>query len=117
MSYIGHPRETFVAVIASGGTDSTVVNLGPYKLVALEMPTGWDAASLSFLATLDGTNFYAVEKTDGSLYSVTVEASKWYVFDLNEATLLAGLQSFKLKASAAQSGGERTFKLIGIMSR
>lgn len=58
--------ETVTATIASGQSLSAQVNLGDKQLVAIVMPSGWDAADLTFQASADGgTTWGELFATDG----------------------------------------------------
>ena len=47
-------------VIASGQSESSVLNLVSETIVGIYMPVAWDAADLVFRASQDGTDFVDV---------------------------------------------------------
>lgn len=54
-----------VATIASGSALSSAVNLRGRILVGLVMPGGWNAADLTFQASLDGATWREFSTVDG----------------------------------------------------
>jgi hypothetical protein len=106
-------------VISSGTSLSGPVLLGGGVIVTLQMPSGWDAAVLTFEGSLDGTNFGPVLDDAGVELQIasSVPASAARVV-VNAAILekLAGLYAFKIRSGTSsvpvnQSAG-RTFRVL-----
>ena len=104
--------ETLTCTIENGGSLSGAVDLGGRKLVAIVMPSGWDAAGMTFQASPDGVNFFNVY--DGATErNLTVAAS--YYSALNIADWV-GIRWVKIRsgtaASAVNQTAERTLTLV-----
>lgn len=92
---------------------SVAVNLGGRVLTGIVMPTAWTAANISFLASVDGTNFYALESVaiDGTITALAITspaASKHYAIDV---TQWYSVRWLKIATSAGQAA-DRTIKLV-----
>lgn len=104
------------AVIANGASLSAEVDLEGYKIVAVQMPAGWDAAALTFQASAtSGGTFGNVYDDSGTEVSATVAASRVVGMDYI-AGALAALRFIKLRSgtsgSAVNQTAERTLTLI-----
>jgi len=105
------------ATIASGGTLSAEVDLGrPYETLLVVVPT-IDAAQINFLVAekTGGTfqNLHVTDPADGGDNKV-ISASGTGSFTW--VVPLGGLQFIKVQASAAQTGGARSFRVCGARS-
>jgi hypothetical protein len=105
--------EPIPATIAASGSVSDDVNLGGRVLVGIEMPTAWTAASITFQASFDGTNFFDVYDGAGSEVSGTAGASQFIT--MNPATLY-GIKVIRVRsgtsAAAVNQAAERVINLI-----
>lgn len=99
------------ATIASSGTVSDAVTLGQGDvLVGIEMPSGWDAANITFQNSIDGTtNFIAVNDADGNAVTVTSPAADKFI--ALSPVGIGGLATIKIVSSATQTA-ERILKLV-----
>jgi len=69
------------ATIGTGTALSAEVPLGEKTLVGILMPAAWDAASLTFQATTDDTNFAELQDGAGGAISFTVSAGVFVAVD------------------------------------
>lgn len=109
---ISEAVERKTAVIESGGSLSGAVDLGGRKLVAIVMPSGWDAAGMTFQASPDGVTYYNVY--DGSTErEVDVAASYYSALSIAD---WVGIRWLKVRsgtaASAVNQTAERTLTLV-----
>ena len=104
--------ETTTVVIANGESLSGAKDLRGRKLVAIIMPDTWTAASLTFQASVDGTNYFNVY--DGSSER-TLSVSASYYSALNIADWV-GFRYLKIRSGTAgtpvNQGGARTLTLV-----
>lgn len=93
-------------VIASGGTESNWVRISP---------TLGQFAGIIWPSPLDGTIMAVQCSVDGGATPVKVEDITFAVSTYQElaTSKYRGVKLIRLKAATAQSGGERTMKLIG----
>ena len=104
--------ETATATIANGASLSGVIDLGGRKLVAIDMPASWTAASLTFQASIDGTNFDNMY--DGATErSVTVAASYYSMLNIGD---WIGVRYLKIRSGTSgtpvNQGGARVLTLV-----
>lgn len=83
-------------------------------LVAIIMPGTWTAASLTFQASNDGTNFYNMINTSGDEVTVTSPAAdEWVAI---APTDFAGVEYLKVRSgtsgSAVAQGGDRVLTFV-----
>lgn len=64
----GYQRTTVPVTILTGQSLSGTADIGTHRLIGIEMPAAWDAASLTFSVSEDGVTFR-------DLYSTTVEVA------------------------------------------
>lgn len=102
--------------ITSGTSLSSEIDLGnspPTALVALEMPTGWDAASVTFQVSTDGTNFFNFYDDAGVEVAMTVAASR--VIRMIPS-LFAGIRKLKIRSGTSgapvNQTADRVFKAV-----
>lgn len=101
--------------IANGGTESSELDLSDAVLVALQMPSGWTAADITFKARPDDrATAQTVKRGDGTTTAIaaltvkTPSANDYIV--LNPADT-AGLKYVTLVSSASQ-GAERQIRAV-----
>jgi len=99
------------ATIAINTATSTIVDLHGKFLVGLVMPSGWDAADISFQCALGAEETVGGDTTFNDLYDdagvrvkVVVTASKHVCFRNDLRSLFRGVRHFKI-LSANTSGG------------
>lgn len=102
--------------IANGASLSSEVDLGGYALTAIQMPTAWTAASLTFqAATASGGTFQDVYDDLGNEITVQAAASRCIGIDA-VAGALAPLRFIKIRsgtsATPVNQGADRTLILI-----
>lgn len=102
------------ATIASGASLSDAIDIGTGELVGIVMPAAWTAADITFAATIDGTNFLAVNDAAGSEVSVVSPAADKFII-LSYAGV-KGLNKVKIRSGTVGSpvvqGGSRTITLL-----
>lgn len=101
------------AVIAQNETDSTEIDFRNYKYMAIQMPAGWDAATLTIKgsATAGGTKQTITNDAGVAFPAMTVAANGIYAIDLH-ALKIAAIPYLALVASAAQTTAARTIKVM-----
>jgi hypothetical protein len=104
--------ETRTLGIAINTALSEAIDLGGRKLVAIVMPSGWDAASLTFQASPDGVTYYNVYDS-ATERSLTVDVSRFLHVDMED---WLGVRFLKLRSGTAATPVDqtaaRTFTLI-----
>lgn len=86
------------AAIANGQTTSGAVWVGGKVPVALQMPAAFTGTAVTFLGSVDGVTYQAIEP-GGAAYSVSVAASKTVPL---VAVYFAGFAYLKLVSNAAE---------------
>jgi hypothetical protein len=76
------------AVIATGASESAIVDLGGLHLAAILMPAAWTAASITILTSYDGANFFPAYDSAGNEITLTVAASRLVVMDFSQTIAL-----------------------------
>lgn len=104
--------ETRTVTIANGASLSDAVDLGGRKLVAIDMPASWTAASLTFQASVDGVTFDNVY--DGATERALIVGASYYSA-LNIGDWV-GFRHLKIRSGTAgtpvNQGGARTLTLV-----
>lgn len=97
--------------IAASASLSNAVYIGGNRLVAIEMPSAWTAAKLTFQASWDGTTFTEVLVGSAAL-ELTVAAAQTIMLDV----LFTGALYVKARSGTAASpvnqGADRLVRLI-----
>jgi hypothetical protein len=71
--YQGQFNPANAATIAISTTTSSAINLAGFDLCGIQMPAAFTGATISFLASVDGTTYQALHNTvAGTLLSYTV---------------------------------------------
>lgn len=104
--------ETRTAEIASGGTESGVINIQDYAIAGVITPSALTGTALTFkaCATKDGT-FVDVYDSDGNQVSATATASRAIGLSASEADALAPWQWVKIVSNASE-GADRSLTLV-----
>lgn len=107
-------RSLTLAVITSGVSLSTAVNIDPYRLVGIAMPATWTAANLTFQASHDnGTTYNNLYDDLGTEMTVTAAASRYITLD---PAVFAGINYLKVRSGTSgtpvNQGGDRTITLV-----
>lgn len=99
--------------IASGASLSAAVNLGEYRLTGIEIPATFGPTTLTFQASVNGTDWFNLYDASGTEKSVTVAVSRRVI--LSPADFY-GIQYLKVRGGTSGSpttvGGDRVIKLI-----
>ena len=69
------------ASITSGQSLSASVDIKDQPIVAIQMPSTWTTANLTFQGSSDGTNFFNVYNMEGDEFTVTVATSRYVVLN------------------------------------
>lgn len=96
-------RITVKVTILNGQSLSSEVNLNGLEIVGVEMPAGWDAASITLAALVaDGTTFGKVQNEAGTEFTVTSPAAGLYIALSNAVTgVVKGLGRVKVRSGTA----------------
>lgn len=104
------------ATIAINTSLSAAVNLEHNDLFAIEMPSAWTAAVLTFQGSYDGATFLDLYDDAGTEISFTVDASRYVL--IRTPAQFFGLKQVKVRsgtsAAAVNQGVARTVNLIVI---
>ena len=109
---ISQGLETRIVTIANGASLSDAIDLGGRKLVAIDMPAAWTAASLTFQASADGTTYDNLY--DGATErAVVVGASYYSALNIGD---WVGVKFLKVRSGTAGSpvnqAAARTITLV-----
>jgi hypothetical protein len=118
MSY-GTDRTVVPVVIANGTSLSADVNVNGRTIVGIQMPAGWDTASITFAAltrSASGTDTYGkVQDQGGTEVVVTAPAADTYVA-IAPTQAVVGLGRIKVRSGVAATPvnqpAERTLYLV-----
>lgn len=103
-------QDSHGVIIASSGTVSTIAELQGQFVVGLQMPAGWDAASLTVQAARQGSDvFYTLYDEAGTAKTLVVDASRNIILDPADFMLASRV---KLISSAMQTSERELFILI-----
>jgi hypothetical protein len=95
------------ASIPAGATGlSDVIDLGGHVLVAIQMPSTWTAADLTFQVSLDGVTFNNLYDDEGNEVKLTVAASR--VVAIGEPALMWHSGKIKLRSGTAALAVDQT---------
>lgn len=107
------------AIIPNGQSESNAIDISGGVILALQMPDAWTTAALSFLGSVDGTNFYPVYDDYGT--EVTVASGNVpvnggrVITNSQQLEKLAALRAIKLRSgvngAAVAQGAERRWKV------
>jgi hypothetical protein len=104
--------ERLTATIANGESLSGAVDLGGRKLVAIDMPAAWTAASLTFQASPDGVTYDDLYD-GGTERALTVAASRYLAQNIGD---WVGVRWLKIRSGTSgtpvNQGGARTLTLV-----
>ena len=87
-------------IIAAGQTESEVLDLDNQRLLAVRVPTGWTAATISFKGTIEGGELYPLY-IDNTEISITVAPDRYVLVD---PAHFFGFEQIILVSSVAQIG-------------
>lgn len=98
------------AVIASGETDSSVVNMSNFTLAAVEIPASMTSTALTFNVGSSSASVAPLKDMTDSAVSVTISnTAAVYRLDANDFN---GFQYVQVVAGSSE-GAARTLKLYG----
>lgn len=98
-------NSTTTATITSGQAVSAGVDLGEQRLAGIILPAGWDAASLSFQTSIDGTNWVELADTSGLIGVAAPAVGRMMMVD--PATFY-GVRWLKVRSGTAASPVNQT---------
>lgn len=105
--YAGQMNPALATTIANGQTKSAVVNLNGFTLVGILLPAAFTGTALTFEASIDGSNFFPVKKSDGNSVSYTVAQGTFVAVDPKD---FYGVQYLKVVSGTSEAGA-RTLNL------
>lgn len=118
ISVVGSPK-AYTVTIAAGASQSDMITVdGQINGFAIEMPTAWTAAGITFLGSHSPTGtFYKIVGDTGTELSISATANQ--VVAVDTATKVQALRAFKyikIRSGTADSpvnqSAERTLYLI-----
>ncbi len=103
------------ATIASGQSLSGEVDIGNKLLVGIWMPSGWDAAAMTFQVSPDGGTTWLELQSASAVVSYTVAAGQFIGVD---PTIWRGVMSLKVRSGTfgapVNQTANRTITLITV---
>lgn len=95
--------------ITSGQSLSNVLDVSSHRIVAIDMPSGWDSANLTFQASAEVSDTSAVPAATydnvydgtGTELAVTAAASRYVVLTTAQKDALRGVRSLKIRSGTA----------------
>ena len=106
---------THTVTIPNGEAVSGAIEVGGNPVVGILMPDTWTAASLSFKASIDGTNYFPLNDDAGSEYTATVAVDTYHVIDMSNTL---GAKYIKLvsgtNATPVNQGAERSIEVVAL---
>lgn len=99
--------------IANGEALSGGINMGGSRLFAIIMPAAWTAAGLTFMASVDGTNYYDLYTYNGIEFAAAAAADRYIVL---EPEVFAAIKYIKVRsgtsATPVNQGADRTLTIV-----
>jgi hypothetical protein len=115
------PTKAVTATIANGAALSGAVDLGQNRLFAVQMPTTWTAAGLTFQASSDGITYFNVfddSSVPGTFIETTWTAAASQYQVVASPAKWIGIRWLKIRSGTAgvpvNQGGARTLTVIGV---
>jgi len=96
--------------ITNGASDSEVIDLRGVTFTGFITPAALTGSSVSFLGSLDNTNFYLVRKPDGAEQSVTLNGAG--IYKVSPADFL-GVTFLKIRSNAAEAAERQLVAISG----
>ena len=107
--------ETLNVTITSGAAVSDTANVRGRDVVGIVMPSGWDAAALTFRVSVDGANFADAYTTGGTEISYTVGAVRFIPV---QGGTFSGMQGLALRSGTVGTPVNQTAdRTLGIVVR
>lgn len=108
------PSRKHTATIASGASLSNSIGIQPtYTLAGIQMPAAWDAASLTFQGSFDGTTYG--DLYDNAGIEITIPAAAGRIIPIADSTLRT-MPYLKIRSGASATPvaqtAERTITLF-----
>ena len=91
--------------IAGAAAVSTGVQINNIDIVGLEMPAGWDAASITLQASRDGAAWFNVYDQFGTELTLTTAASRYIAIP---PSLLAGVGYIRIRSGTSATPVNQT---------
>ena len=106
---------TQTAVIAQSASLSGAIAIGEKVAIGILMPAAWDAANLTFQASVDGVNFSNVYDSSGNELTVTAAAGRYIELD---PSVFVGINQIKLRSGTSGSPVNQTAaRTLSILTR
>lgn len=109
------PQKTKEVTIAISTSLSPAIEIDFFRVAAIVMPSGWDAANLTFQASADGITYNNLYDDAGNEITVTAAASRHIGLDAVAAEL-SGCPWLKIRSGtsgvAVNQTAARTLKLV-----
>ena len=104
---------------ADDGTLSGAIDLGGNRIFAIQIPSSWTAADITFDGSASGATYAPVYYGDDSELVIQAAASRYVVLTAAQAAALLGLRYLKVRSGTngspvQQAGGPLTVDLITI---
>jgi len=99
--YKGLTNPNYTATIASGQQVSSKINLGGFSLVGIILPAAFTGTSLTFLASVDNTNFFPIyTTTSGTQLSYTVAQGHYVAINPQD---FYGVQYLEIQSGSSEA--------------
>ncbi len=89
--------------IAAGSSLSSSARVDEGTVVAIVMPSAWDAANITFQASQDGTNWLNVHNEAGDEVTATAAAGRYIVLmaDAADQVVLSSMRYLRLRSGTS----------------
>lgn len=106
-----------IALITNGTSLSSAIDLGSSRLFAIQIPSSWTTANLTFQASADGAVYANLFDSTGTEVTVNAAASEYIVFAV-PATWL-GIRYLKVRSGTSgtpvNQAADRNINLISVV--
>ncbi len=107
--------ETIAGAILNGTSLSAAIALGTKGLCGIAMPAGWDAAGLSFQASVDGGTTWLEMQSVSAAIAYTAAANQYVAID---PALWRGVNMIKVRSGTAGAPVNQTAdRVLGLVVR
>jgi hypothetical protein len=102
-------NRTVPVTIATSAQLSSAADLGDARLLAVVIPSNTEGTAITFQASVDGTNYFVIYDTDGSILSYDFTDPCVVLVDVAK---FLGFRWLKLDTGTNQTGATATLTLV-----
>lgn len=109
-------RSTYSVTISSGTSLSAAIDLGSTILFAIQIPSSWTTANITFQASADGVTYANLYDSTGTEVTVTAAASEFIVFSAPAPWM--GIRFIKVRSGTSSTpvnqGADRALSIVSV---